>query len=204
MLRRTAVLDLRMDSMHPRASARETVSLRIFAPAIGGSMAWCLALMIFTQASIAADRSPAPADAVSTQSLILNADRFSDALALHRGRVILVHFWATWCTPCRRELPSLVAFHQGPYRELAREGLTLLMVNNDVRRKDLDRFLEKSSLPFPIYFDSLNRLGGQFGLLGLPGTVVIGRNGEVTTQLYGPQDWQSDELLALLSKYTNE
>ncbi len=178
--------------------------LRAFAPGVRRCMALLLLLMMFAQASTASDRSPGSADTVSTKSLVSSTDGFPRALGRAHGRVVLVHFWATWCVPCLYEMPSLVAFHEGPYPELARDGLTVLTVNNDLRREDLDRFLEKSSLPFPIYFDSLSELNRQFDLVGLPGTVVIGRDGKVVAQLYGPQDWQSEELLALLSKYTQE
>ncbi len=167
---------------------------------IGASL---LVLMTLAHATTASDRSR-DAEPPSSRSQVSGRDEFAQALAEAHGQVVLVHFWATWCVPCLYEIPSLVAFHDGPYRELARDGLAVLTVNNDLRREDLDRFLENSSLPFPIYFDSSSELNLQFHLWGLPGTLVIGRAGNVRGKLYGPQDWQSEELLARLTKYTRE
>lgn len=127
--------------------------------------------------------------------------RPDERLAEHRGQVVLLHFWATWCLACTRELPSLAAFARGAYPQLEQEGLVLLSVSNDVRAGDLEHFLAKAQLPFRVFFDPLGALNQQLGLPGLPATLVIGREGQVLAQLLGGQDWQSHTFQSQLAGY---
>ncbi len=113
----------------------------------------------------------------------------------------VVHFWATWCPPCTEELASLVTFYQGPYRELEKRGVRLWTVSNDVRKKDLEQFLKERELPFPVFFDSLRELNEKLGLVELPGTVVIDRDGAVVARLVGVQAWDSREFVQRLEAY---
>lgn len=122
-------------------------------------------------------------------------------LSDYRGKVVLLHFWATWCRPCLRELPSLVRFHDGPYRRLANQGLVLLTVSNDLRPRDLQVYLADNPLPFPVFFDSLGTLNEDLHLRGVPHSVVIGRGGEVLGRLPGKQDWESAALLSRMRAY---
>lgn len=116
-------------------------------------------------------------------------------LARHGGRLTLVHFWATWCEPCKDELAEVAAFYRGPYRALARRGLALVTVSVDPRRRDLERFLEEHPLPFPVFLDSLGGLKDELGVWGLPGTVVLGEERQVVERFFGVQDWRSREFV---------
>ena len=112
-------------------------------------------------------------------------------LARRAGRLTILHFWASWCEPCKTELPALASFYEGPYRRLADEGVVLLTVSLDVRRADLEGFLRGRSFQFPVFLDSLGEIQQEVGLWGLPGTVLIGPDLEVVERMIGPQDWQS-------------
>jgi len=122
-------------------------------------------------------------------------------LESYAGRVVLVHFWATWCDPCVREIPALESFYREGYRDLARQGLVLLAVSNDVRHKDLRGFLAEHELSFPVFLDPEARLRDRLAMPGVPGTVVVGRDGEVVARLFGEQDWTSEDLRARLEDY---
>ncbi len=128
--------------------------------------------------------------------------RSSESLSRYRGKVVLLHFWATWCPPCREELPSLAAFYREHYPELQDRGLVLLTVSNDLREQDLLSY--PGELPFPVFFDSLNQVNGHFGVEGIPETIVIGRRGMVVDRMCGGQDWQSPGLRRRLRWYLDQ
>lgn len=116
-------------------------------------------------------------------------------LADHRGEVVLVNFWATWCGPCREELPILEALH----RELGGEGLAIVGVNVD-RGGPLrvQRFSEQQGLSFPILHDPEQRVASRYAVLGYPTTVVIDREGRIVLSLLGAWDWGHPDALAWL------
>lgn len=91
------------------------------------------------------------------------------------GQVVVVNFWASWCAPCRRELPRLDALHQ----EIARSGGRVVAISVDLDRPNVDRFRQKLGLSLPIVHDGPDGLAELIGLRQLPFTVVIGRDGKV-------------------------
>jgi len=119
------------------------------------------------------------------------------------GKIVLLHFWATWCKPCLIELPSLSKFYHKEYPKLREKGLVLLTISNDFRDKDLGKYVEEERLDFPIYFDSLSKINKQLGIQAIPQTLVIAPNGRMLEKLPS-QDWQSKELLRHLQSYLNE
>ncbi len=121
----------------------------------------------------------------------------------YEGSVVLLHFWATWCAPCMDEMASLIAFYRGPYQRLRYrgDGLILLTVSNDVRTKDLKRFMSRKRLPFPVFFDPFTASSERFRVLGLPATVIIGPDGEVLDRYFGNQGWGSERFIERLETY---
>ncbi len=112
------------------------------------------------------------------------------------GKTLVVNFWATWCAPCRRELPSLDRLQHN----LGTNDLAVIAISIDRRGADkVTPFLEEISLPnLGIYLDKKNKLGRSFGAFGLPTTVLINRQGIEVGRLVGPAEWDSDESVALI------
>ncbi|HMA13649.1 MAG: TlpA family protein disulfide reductase [Bacteroidota bacterium] len=143
---------------------------------------------------------PAPSEAFQT------LDGAPAALGDFRGKVVLVNFWATWCAPCVKEMPSLERLHL----QLAEEGLAVLAVSQDRNGAAVvTPFLGRIDLQhLPVYLDPKGALGRAFGVGGLPTTAgglpttyVIGRDGRVLAALVGPAEWDSPEAVALLRHY---
>ena len=96
-------------------------------------------------------------------------------LSEHRGEVVMINFWATWCGPCRQELPLLNRLHE-QYRKT---GFTLLGVNIDDRQDAAQDMAKKLGITFPVLFDTDKRVSRLYDVNAMPSTVLIDRDGKV-------------------------
>ena len=112
------------------------------------------------------------------------------------GEVVVLNFWATWCAPCRKEMPTLAALQE----ELGDEGVrvaTIATGRNDP--VEMDRFLsEVGADSLPRWRDPRQQLAREMGVLGLPVTVILDREGQEVARLTGDADWSSESAIAIL------
>ncbi len=109
-------------------------------------------------------------------------------LAEQRGRVVLVNFWATWCGPCRQEMPHLNRLYQ-KYRS---SGFQLLAVNVDDNAKNAADLASKLGVSFPVLFDTDKTVSKAYDLSSMPATVLIDRDGRVRYLHRGYRDGMED------------
>ena len=103
-----------------------------------------------------------------------------------KGKVVMVNFWATWCPPCREEMPSM----EKAYQEYKERGFAVLAVNVDkARGAPVEEFIRELKLTFPVLLDPEETTKKSFGIRGLPQTVLIDRRGRVARHVYGSLDW---------------
>jgi peroxiredoxin len=115
------------------------------------------------------------------------------SLGDHAGEVVLLNFWATWCPPCREELPALQALHAS----LASEGLTILAVSVDGGSADaVARFAAERGLAFPVLHDPSEEVARRYGVLAYPTSVVIDRAGRVVLSAPGAYAWSAPASIA--------
>ncbi len=118
-------------------------------------------------------------------------------LSDYRGRVVLLNFWATWCEPCRIEMPAMEEL----YRLFNRRDFEILAVSVDQQGAAVTRpFSEEMGLTFPILHDADMRVGITYGARTLPMTFLVNRQGVITRQYFGSRDWQSPEGRQLINK----
>jgi thiol-disulfide isomerase/thioredoxin len=104
------------------------------------------------------------------------------ALADYRGQVVLVNLWATWCPPCKEEMPALETF----YRIHAKDGFAIVAVNDGDPTPDVVQFVEDYRLTFPVWLDPKYIATEQaFKTLNLPSSFVINREGQVVLSWVG-------------------
>lgn len=116
-------------------------------------------------------------------------------LSSYRGSVVLLNFWATWCGPCRVEMPSMEVL----YRYVNRKDFEILAVSTDAQGVAVTRpFRDSIGLSFPILHDSDYRVGVLYGARTLPMTFLIDRDGIIRYRIFGARDWQSPEAKALI------
>jgi peroxiredoxin len=118
-----------------------------------------------------------------------------------RGRVLVLNFWATWCGPCRRELPALQSLHQ----ELAHEGLEVVAVSVDAGDPEsVARFARERGVTFPIVHDPGEDVARRYGTTAWPTTFVIDRKGRRVYRVAGAWDWAAPATRATLRELLSE
>ena len=113
-----------------------------------------------------------------------------------RGKLVLLNFWATWCAPCRIEMPGMERL----YQTFQKADFALLAVSIDRQGTQMVRpFVEELKLKFPILIDQTMEVSRQYGLRGLPTTYLIDPEGRLIGAAVGGRDWHSTEAKALIA-----
>ncbi len=133
-----------------------------------------LAFLLLVSGAAAAVASAAPGGAAPDFTLAAR-DGSKVRLADLRGQVVMINFWASWCGPCRQEMPLLGQL-QAKYEPL---GFTLLGVNVEPDSAAAVAWLKGVPVAFPILFDTDSSVATRFGVEGMPSTVFVDRNGQV-------------------------
>ena len=110
------------------------------------------------------------------------------------GKVVLVNFWATWCGPCKEEMPSLARLQ----KQLDSTQFALLTVTTDLQRQGIAHFLSQLGVSLPVLFDENQEVSRSFMVRGLPTTIVIDRDGMLVGRAVGPRAWDSPEAVAVM------
>ncbi len=112
-------------------------------------------------------------------------------LSDYRGKVIFLNFWATWCKPCKEEMPSM----QVLWDNLKKEDFVMLAISMDrvTTTKEISPFVENLKLTFPILTDSWGQTDKRYKLMGVPETYIIDQNGVLREKVIGPRDWTRTE-----------
>jgi peroxiredoxin len=102
-----------------------------------------------------------------------------------RGKLVFLNFWASWCIPCREEMPAMERL----YQEFKENNFVVLAVNVKDRKGDATAFVKGLKLTYPIAFDPEGQVGLLYGAWGLPTTYLIGPKGEGLARAWGPAEW---------------
>ena len=135
-----------------------------------------------TDGAAASDKVEIGAPAPGYRTVSLNGDTVS--LAAHRGKVVLLNVWATWCHPCRDEIPELQAIHV----KYQPRGLELIGVSVDSDGSDdaIRSFMTDFRMTYPVWRDPDERVSSQFLVVGVPATFLIDRDGVLRWRKTGP------------------
>lgn len=119
-----------------------------------------------------------------------------------RGKIVLVNFWATWCAPCRREMPALDRLQKA----IGGDNFQVVLISLDRAgyAKAVD-FLDQIEVEnLGTYIDTSNKSARKLGALGLPTTLLLNRKGDEIGRLAGPAEWDAPEAQALIARYITE
>jgi peroxiredoxin len=112
------------------------------------------------------------------------------------GKVVLLNFWATWCPPCREEIPSMVKLNA----VMAGKPFQMLCVAiDDGGKADVDAFLARQKVTLPALLDPTSEVAKQYGITGVPESFVIDKTGKIVKKVVGGLDWNSPEVVTFLT-----
>jgi peroxiredoxin len=106
-----------------------------------------------------------------------------------RGKLVFLNFFATWCGPCREEMPGMERLH----RAHQEKGLVVLAVNLQERAKTIRPFVQSLKLSFPTVMDAEGAVSREYGVRALPVSFLIGRDGKIVWRAIGGRDWESPQ-----------
>jgi len=113
-----------------------------------------------------------------------------ESLESYRGEVVVLNFWATWCAPCRIEMPSFEKL----YRRYRSEGVTVLAITLDKNSENkIKSFVDEYGLSFPILLDEKGEVERLYPSMTIPFTYIIDRQGRIVARVDGAKNWESSE-----------
>ncbi len=122
-------------------------------------------------------------------------------LADLRGRPVLINIWATWCAPCREEMPSMNAL----YKDYSAKGLAMVAIATDTEGQPVVApFMQAYGLTFPVLLDPQNMVGTQLQVPGIPISYLLDKRGRVIDLVIGARDWYSRKIRHLIEQLLAE
>jgi peroxiredoxin len=119
------------------------------------------------------------------------------SLASLRGKVVFLNIWATWCAPCREEMPSIESLYNN---FKASKDFVVLAVSQDTDGATVRPFVEQNHLQFMVLLDPRNEVGERYDVNGIPETFIIGRDGRIVAHHVGPYDWSNADIREALQE----
>lgn len=141
-------------------------------------------------------RESLPAPGFSLQRLDGSVMSLSDL----RGKVVILHFWATWCIACRHEMPQLAALWMQHRQDVAVLGVNVDRGN----RSGVVRFIEAHHVSFPSVLDAAGTVRHRYRIRALPTSYLIGRDGRIVGRVVGERDWSSPAAEKMLNEIINQ
>jgi thiol-disulfide isomerase/thioredoxin len=121
------------------------------------------------------------------------------ALSGLQGQVVFLNFWATWCPPCRAEMPSM----ENLYQRFKDQGLAFAAVDLMERAGVVEHYLRENGITFPVLLDSSGMAGSQYGVQAVPSTFILDRDGKIILYAAGARDWDTPDMLDAFDKLLN-
>jgi peroxiredoxin len=160
-------------------------------PFIAGLTAVLIALPL---AAAVDTNSPAP-------DFTLNAQTGKPVeLTQFKGQVVMLNFWASWCGPCRQEMPLLDSI----YKRYGKLGFTMIGVNVEPDSKAANDWLKQTPVTFPILYDTDSKVSKLYGVSGMPSTVIVDRKGTVRMIHHGYKPGDEEEYLSSIRTLMRE
>ncbi|AEF80121.1 TlpA disulfide reductase family protein [Leadbettera azotonutricia] len=167
-----------------------------------------LVVLVLLLSPIAAFADPVPGDiakAFADAGLPVLKDRINpiefslplldgkeQKLSALKGKVVFLNFWATWCGPCRVEMPSM----ENLYQRFKNQGLEILAVNCQEKNAEVLSFMKSNKFTFPATLDTSGSVSSRYGVRAIPTTCIIDRDGKIIIRVAGSLNWDNPKIIA--------
>lgn len=128
-----------------------------------------------------------------------DVDGKTHRLSDYRGKVVMINFWATWCPPCRFELPSM----QRAYEKLKEQGVEFLAVNLGEDADTIFTFTADYPVTFPLLMDIDSSVSDKYPVVGLPTSYFVAPDGRLVSRAIGSREWDEKEMLEKILELKN-
>lgn len=132
--------------------------------------------------------TPYSRSAIPPEFIGRTADGREISLSTLQHKVVLLNFWATWCVECRSEMPAFEKLH----REFSTQGLAVIGINAREGHATIRDYAKELGLTFPLLLDDSGKINSSYGVIGLPTTFLIDRDGRAVALAVGPRDWSGN------------
>lgn len=156
-------------------------------------------LILLTVAVVGCSRQEEPVveGKVAPDFTLKDLDGRQVRLSDFRGKVVFLNFWATWCPPCREEIPSMVRLNQ----LMEGKPFQMLAVSIDEGGKDaVDNFLKNSGTMLPALLDTNQSTSKRYGTTGVPETFILDKKGVIVKKVVGGMDWSDPQVVAFFNE----
>lgn len=154
-----------------------------------------LLLLCLAQAAPGASQggllTPLPNRPAAPDFRLMDMDDKVHQLSDYRGTVVIINFWATWCPPCRAEMPSM----QRAWTQLKKAGIVMLAINVGEKAAAIRRFHKEYPVGFPLLLDLDSSTAESWPMRGLPTTFVVDPAGRLAYKAVGGREWDNPEIL---------
>jgi peroxiredoxin len=125
---------------------------------------------------------------------VTDIDGKKHKLSDYRGKPVLLNFWATWCPPCRAELPSM----NRAWAKVKADGIIMLAANVGEPKKRVEYFLKDNSIDFKVLLDEKTEFAPEWHVNGMPTTFIVNPDGLVVYKVVGTREWDNEQILVEL------
>jgi peroxiredoxin len=116
------------------------------------------------------------------------------SLSDYRGKIVFLNFWATWCPPCRREMPAMEKL----YQKFKDQDFVMLAVDLQEKLEKVIKFMRDNKLNFPVLIDSEGKAGSKYGIRSIPTTFLVDKHGKIIGRAIGGREWSNEEMFKLI------
>ncbi len=113
-----------------------------------------------------------------------------------KGKITLLNFWATWCPPCKQEIPTIQRLHD----IMKSENFEIMAVDLGEAPKSVKSFLEENKISYPVYLDPKNSLANLYASRGIPSTYILDKNGKFIAGIIGSFDYDTPEFVNIMKE----